>query len=77
MTDLMMSRYRRKGILLPGTVQADKTKQRSTRPRLPGRQDELRDVAVAVVKSQTAAQIQKRTGLGVRGGGMVARGALK
>ena len=45
--------------------------------RVPGRQYEFRDVAVDVVKSQTAAQIQKRTGLGVRGGGMVARGALK
>ena len=85
---LLAGRQKTSGLILPKRKKAmsvrksshpmsGKALRQARKVRVPGRQDELRDVAVAVVKSQTAAQIQKRTGLGVRGGGMVARGALK
>ena len=85
---LLSGRRKTSGLILPKRKKAMKVRESShplsgktirqaRKVRVPGRKDELRDVAVAVVKSQTAAQISKRTGLGVRGGGMVTRGALK
>ena len=85
---LLSGRRKTSGLILPKRKKAMKVRESShplsgktirqaRKVRVPGRVDELRDVAVAVVKSQTAAQISKRTGLGVRGGGMVTRGALK
>ena len=83
---LLSGRRKTSGLILPKRKKAMKVRESShplsgktirqaRKVRVPGREDELRDVAVAVVKSQTAAQIQKRTGLGIRGGGIMARGA--
>ena len=82
---LMSGRKKASGMILPrkgkamrvrknDPKMAGKVIRRARKVRYPGREDEIKDVAEAVVRTHTRHQIAKRTGLGPMGGQSVTRG---
>ena len=82
---LMSGRKKTSGMILPRKgkhmrIRANNPKfpgkyiSRARKVRYPGREDEIKNVAEAVVRTRTRHEIAKRTGLGPMGGGSVARG---
>ena len=81
---LMEGRRKTSGMILPRTKKymvvrkndpkmAGRRLGHARKVRVPGREDEIRDVAMAIVKRRTRFEIARRTGLGVKGGGTMTR----
>ena len=83
---LLSGRKKTSGLILPRKGKAMRVRE-STHPlsgkairqarkvRVPGRSDEMHNIAVAVVKGRMAERIARSTGLGIRGGGVITRGS--
>jgi hypothetical protein len=82
---LMSGRKKTSGLILPRKGKgmkvrkndpnmAGKVLRQARKVRVPGRSDEMHEIAIAVVKGRMAERISHATGLGIRGGGAITRG---
>jgi hypothetical protein len=53
---------------------AGKVLRQARKVRVPGRSDEMHEIAIAAVKGRMAERISHATDLGIRGGGAITRG---